>query len=200
MGEGVIMSKLEFKNNRANVHVNKHVKEKKTTNPKEPVEVYIRDADVTDVNLIFSSWLKSARNIPIAGRCDNSIYYSEHHKLIERLLKRGNTLVACEPKDPGNVYGYLNYETIEGLFVCHYAYIKQTFRGLGILGTLLDKAGHKLDAAGLYTHQTIAAQKLAAKYTLIYHPYILINYSHGDRAQEEPNTDVKTESAEETVE
>jgi len=183
------MSKIEFKNNRQDVRINGVIKEKKTTNPKEAVEVYIREADATDVNLIFSSWLKSARNIPIAGRCDNSIYYSEHHKLIERLLRRGNTLVACEPNDPGNVYGYLNYETIEGLFVCHYAYIKQTFRGLGILGMLLDKAGHRLDAAGLYTHQTIAAQKLAAKYTLIYHPYILINYSHGEKVSEESTSE-----------
>lgn len=141
--------------------------------------ILIRDAEESDVSFIFNSWLRSFRNGALCTHVANSVYFTEHHKILEKLLTRSNVIVACDPADASNVYGWLCFEHVQGVFVVHYAYVKQTFRNLGILNSLLDKTGHDFVNAGLYSHWNFHASKMAANRNLLYHPYILINYDSG---------------------
>jgi hypothetical protein len=140
--------------------------------------ISIREALEGDIPFVFSSWLKSFRTGLITKFVDNNIYFSEQHKVVERLLRRSNTIMAVSPTDPATIYGYLVTERIDGILVVHYGYTKQTFRGMGVLRQLLATIEHDFNRnTGLYTHSTVISARLGIKYNLIYHPYILINYN-----------------------
>lgn len=143
----------------------------------EKLVVKIRQALEGDASFIFNSWLKSFRENGLARPVSNEVYFAEQHKLIERLLKSATTIVACDPKDPAQIFGWACYERVEGIFTLHYVYVKQPFRLLGLTAELLADSGHDFKTAGLFTHWTPAALKLHNKKNLLYHPYILINYS-----------------------
>lgn len=139
-----------------------------------PVE--IRALIDSDLPFIFNSWLKAFRNSKFAAEINQNIYFSEHHKLIERLLKRGKTLVVGAAGDPATVYGYINYEEVQGIFVLHFAYIKHDFRTLGLFKELMKATKHDFSGAGMFTHKLKSASILEHKWNLLYSPYILINY------------------------
>ncbi len=141
------------------------------------IPVSIREAQEGDVSFIFSSWLKSFRTGLVCKKVENTVYFTEHHKLVERLLKRSTTLIASDPEDPATIYGYLCFERIEGLFVLHYVYVKHTFRAMGVMRQLMAATEQDFNTAGLFSHMTIIMERLSLKYNLLYHPYILINYN-----------------------
>jgi GNAT superfamily N-acetyltransferase len=142
----------------------------------DQLQIKIRPALEVDAPFIFNSWLRSFRENGLARPVNNEIYYSEQHKLIEKLLKRCTVSVACDPNDPTSIYGYICHEKIDGIFVLHYVYVKHPFRSLGLAKTLLLETKHNTDHAALYTHTTAAAVKLQQKFNMLYHPYLLINY------------------------
>ena len=84
-------------------------------------------------------------------------------------------LVACNPSDPSQLYGYILAGEEEGVIVIHFLYVKHTFRNMGIGKTLLDAVGHSSDNAAVYTHHTRMADRLSSKYNLVYHPYLLFD-------------------------
>lgn len=140
--------------------------------------ISIREANEGDLHFVFSSWLKSYRSSGWGCKfVDNTIYFTEQHKLVERLLKRCTTLIATDPADPATIYGYVVFEKIDGILVFHYCYTKHTFRAMGVLRQLLKSMDHDWNMAGLYTHMTKLFDRLSLKYNLVYHPYILVNYN-----------------------
>lgn len=138
--------------------------------------VAIRDAQEGDVPFIFNSWLQSFRKGSFSKFVDNKIYFSEQHKLVERLLRRSTVKMAVDPNEPATIYGYTVYETIEGLLTVHYCYTKHTFRAMGVQRQLLKNIEHDYSTAALYSHNTIIGARIAPRYNLVYHPYILLNY------------------------
>ncbi|MBV6514133.1 MAG: hypothetical protein FMNOHCHN_03723 [Ignavibacteriaceae bacterium] len=139
------------------------------------VQVKIRPASQEDVPFIFASWLKSYRDSFLVRDVGNEVYYNGHHKVIERLLQRGTSLIACASDDPSQIYGYLVYETISNITVFHFGYTKHSYRRLGILKALIEATGHNLELGSCYTHQTRIGAKIAEKHKSVYHPYIFIN-------------------------
>jgi hypothetical protein len=143
----------------------------------EQLPIKLRAALEADAAFIFNSWLRSYRFGDLAKNCDNAVYFSEHHKLIEGLLKRCKTVIACASDNPADIYGYICYEQVEGILVMHYCYVKHSFRNMGIARELMVEAGHdRNQSAALFTHFTEPCRKLQAKLNLVYHPYILLNY------------------------
>lgn len=151
--------------------------------------VVIRDAVEADVPFIFNSWLKSFRNGSFPKGTDNSIYFTEQHKLIERLLKTCSVKIAADPKDPQNIFGYIVFEQIDGIWVFHYAYTKHSFRALGVARELARSLDHDFNTAAICSHHTFLAERICPKYNLIYHPYILINYN--DKPKQESSLPVE---------
>ena len=94
--------------------------------------IKLRNANSEDVSFVFNSWLKSYRNALACKNVPNEIYFNEHHKLIERLVKDNKVVVACSETDANELYGYIVAGQSEGIFVLHYIYVKHSFRNMGI--------------------------------------------------------------------
>lgn len=137
-------------------------------------KVRIRKATEADVPFIFSSWLRSYRTSRFAGEMNNTIYFSEHHKVIQRLLQSCEVYIACSEKDGTDIYGWICAERVQGIFCLHFVYVKHTYRNLGIGKMLLNAYAHEPGLASVYTHQTVMALRLAAKFNMTYSPYIAL--------------------------
>ena len=137
--------------------------------------INLRTATAEDVPFIFNSWLKSYRNSHFCKLVVNEIYYNEHHKVIERLIKKSKVIVACNRDDENQLYGYIVADEVEGFFALHYIYVKHSFRNMGIGEALLNSFEHDPSVASIYSHHTRLCDKLAPKYSMVYHPYLLIN-------------------------
>jgi len=150
---------------------------------KKMKNVRLRAANDEDLPFIFNSWLKSFRDSSFARDIPSTIYFTDHHKVIERLLKTSVVMISCNEEDPSQLYGYAVGSQEDGIFVLHFIYVKYTFRNLGIGTLLLTSFGHTGESASVYTHRNNLATKLAAKYNFIYHPYLMFS--------EEKEQDVK---------
>ena len=103
--------------------------------------VAIRPADSGDVGLIYSSWLKSywdARPPALRG-VPREVFFSDHghHGVITRLLPRSSVLVACEPEDPSEIYGWL----CASPRALHYVYVKELWRRKHVATRLINAIG-----------------------------------------------------------
>jgi hypothetical protein len=140
----------------------------------EELPIAIRKAAPSDISFIFSSWLKSFRDSRFASAITTTIYYTEHHKVVERLLKTCDVYVACNPKDGTELFGYICAEKVDGILVVHYIYVKNTYRQLGLAKTLLNQFSHNPSAAAIFTHNTRASEKLASRFNFVYSPYLAL--------------------------
>lgn len=141
----------------------------------EQLPILLRPANSEDVGFIFNAWLKNFRNSEFANDMPNEIFFSEHHKVIERLLQQYDVVIAANQEDPSQIYGFICAGYTEGVFTLHYVYVKHTFRKMGIAEALLNSFNHDPDCAAIYTHKSRSAKHLAKKYNFIYHPYVGLN-------------------------
>jgi GNAT superfamily N-acetyltransferase len=137
--------------------------------------IRLRPATEEDIGFIFNSWLKSYKFSLFAKNITNTIYYAEHHKVIEKLLKNHQTIIACNNDDISQIYGFINAGFVDGIFCLNYIYVKQPFRNLGVGKTLLNSFDHDPSNASVVTHWTRMAERLAPKYNMVYHPYLMFN-------------------------
>ena len=145
-------------------------------------KVRLRTANDEDLPFIFNSWLKSYRTSHFAEKITNTIYFSDHHKVVENILKDSVAMIACNADDPTQMYGYAVGSQTDGIFVLHFIYVKHTFRSMGIGTLLLESYGFDVENASVYTHHTRVAEKLAAKYNFVYHPYLMfVGESNGSK-------------------
>ena len=135
--------------------------------------IRLRSSVKEDLPFIYNSWLKSYRFSHFGEKITNTIYFTDHHKVLENLIKQSEVLIACNGEDPSQVYGYVVGGDVDGISLLHFIYVKHTFRNMGVGKTLLDALGHDKEKAGVYTHHTRMADKLAAKYNFVYHPYLM---------------------------
>lgn len=142
--------------------------------------ILVRQATQGDVNFIFNSWLKSAHgNLPKLTEIPHNIFYSEHHKLLEKILRRCTVLIACDKNDQTVIYGYIVAEIIYGFPVIHYVYVKQPFRRLGIAKMLLNCLETNNDSVIFTSHISKSFNAhLSNKRHFIYNPYLLHEYSN----------------------
>lgn len=143
---------------------------------KQNLPIRIRPVIDVDIPFIFNSWLKCFRESGLMIRSvPNTIYFANHHKILQKLAQRAKIYVADNPKDPSQLYGYICGEYIDGIFVIHFIYVKHRFRRLGIGKTLLNAFNHDLKTAACCSHLTSMGEKLLFKYTnIIYHPYTIL--------------------------
>lgn len=97
--------------------------------------ITLRAGESGDVNFVMNSWLKSCRKTYKTISADD--YYRDYGQLCERLLRAANCLVACDNEDPTFIHGYLVYTMKGEIPVVHWAYVKDSFRKLGIFKTML---------------------------------------------------------------
>lgn len=153
--------------------------------PEKSVPIRIRPATEIDVPFIFNSWLKSYRGDNFAKGITTTIYFNEHHKVIEELLKTCTVLIAANHDNPQDIFGYVCAERIDGVFVIHFAYTKQTYRRLGVIKALFNELGHDFTTAALFTHQTKYSDRLGPGRNLVYSPYIALTKEYRNKGQKD---------------
>lgn len=138
----------------------------------EKLPILFRDPHPADLNFIFNSWLQSFKGSKVLDHISQEFYYQGQHQVIERILRQANIKMLVNSEQTEDIYGYIIFEEIEGIFVMHYAYLKQTFRYLGLFRRMLNefKPG---EGAGFYTHNSKCAYYVGQKFNLFYNPYIL---------------------------
>lgn len=131
-----------------------------------PLALY-RTGEAGDEAFVYSSWLKSYAKALGGTAGPRAAYFASQHERIERLLARPGTqvLVACDPSDAREVWGYVVLEVRPQGNVVHWAYVKQMFRRFGFGTELLRRA-----APVQHSHQTAAGLKLAARFSSTYAP------------------------------
>jgi hypothetical protein len=153
----------------------------------------LRSITPRDVALITHSWLSNYRKSWHVKGVSNDVYYGWHHRVLEELLPRATTIVACDPSDLDTVYGWVCAEVIDDLLVIHYVYVKSLVKALegpggkrkgwGV-GSMLIKelVKYNPNCRGIiYTHETAAGRDFMRRlwekgdlpHEPLYHPYYL---------------------------
>lgn len=131
----------------------------------EKLDFIIRKAKPEDVDYITATWLNS-----VYEQCKRdmkkSVFMPNHNKLIKERLPLMRCLVACNPEDQDQIYGYIVFNRPS---VVHFAYTKGVFRKLGVFKKLLDAAEIKKDIEA--THKGPMFKTLESKLTLVFNPY-----------------------------
>jgi hypothetical protein len=91
--------------------------------------IKIRELRPEDESFIYSTWLKSFKNSKYTGPIPNHLYWPFYSEVIKYLLGRCKTLVACNPENEKQVFGYIVYEDEN---IIHWVYVKRDFRRWGI--------------------------------------------------------------------
>ena len=143
-------------------------------------QVTYRAPTQDDVGFIYNSWLKSHRgNSAWARDMPAQVYFSNHKKVLAKLLEGSGILVACNPENTEQIFGYGVYQpTTGGVTVLHYVYVKHPYRRLGIGGdivqTILRLSGHDMELPAVASHVTgLWSQVLKDKWHMIYNPYVI---------------------------
>ena len=110
----------------------------------------IRPFKASDTNMVLSAWAHSFYRSHAAGPLSWPIYYQAYASQIQLLLNSCITLVACNPEDEEQIFGFLCYEPTVSVIVrgaeikcpaIHYLYTKRIFHHYGVAKELLTAAG-----------------------------------------------------------
>jgi GNAT superfamily N-acetyltransferase len=138
--------------------------------------IRIRSISDSDVSFVFNSWLRSFKGSPKYKHVENTIFYQNHHKIVQQCILRSQVLLACDENDLSQILGYIVADRIDDILTVHYVYVKQAFRGLGIASMLLKEVGYDKKIATIYTHATEFGLKLCRNTNFVFHPYIVLDY------------------------
>ncbi len=130
-------------------------------------QIMLRELEKDDESFIYSSWLRSYRSSPISTHMINDIYFDNHKKIIEELLSKANVIIACNPEDPSQIYGFICYEDT----TVHYLYVKYPFRKMGLGRYLFDSVCSDATLTIITHYNSNVKSKLND--SLIYNPYLL---------------------------
>jgi hypothetical protein len=136
----------------------------------------VRQATPDDVSFVFSSWLKSFRDAATVKGVPSGLYYPAQHAVIEGILQRQccTALVACDPQDPSQIYGYVVAEYVGEGLVIHFTYTKFNMRNLGIAKALVTTLVVPTIKFVQFSHRTRAVDTLDSKLTaagFVFNPY-----------------------------
>ena len=129
--------------------------------------VALRPKQADDESFIYSSWLRSYRSSPIVTHMNNDVYYDNHKLVIKKLLEISDVMIACNPEDPDQIYGFICYEP----GIIHYLYVKYPFRKMGLAKYLLSSIPS--DATKIIITHLTSSVKSRLNDEMIYNPYIL---------------------------
>jgi hypothetical protein len=138
-------------------------------------QVKIREAIPTDINFIYSCWLRSYRNDSDIGlSVTKTVFFDSYQQIIDGILNRSTTkvFVACKPDEPTTIFGFLVAES--SVKILHYCFIKDAFRGFGLANLLFQEAF--LDSKKsevIITHKTYTCKSLCDCF--LYNPFNLFS-------------------------
>jgi len=144
----------------------------------------IRPSVPADEPVIYSHWIECQSRQRPFSKLDTNWHAAGQHALIERLLKRTRVMVACDPRDPDQIYGYL----VTGRpRVLYWIYVKMDFRRGAVATRLLR---HVFDDLGTkpieFTTRTCAILHHRDRWRLEYQSHYLCEESWRHKAEAQP--------------
>ena len=131
------------------------------------INIILRAQMPNDFPFIHRSWLKSFHPKAVLWK----IYSSYHSKVIKRILEKATVVIAVNPKDDDQIFGFICYEPD----VLHYCYVKEVFRNQQIGQRLLEVAfGQSEDV--MSSHFTKSLSRLEKGREIYYNPYLIKEY------------------------
>ena len=140
------------------------------------IPVVHRVVQPKDLNLIYSTWLRSYRQQPAARNMSNDTFFYHHKQIIEKILSKPNTVVTiiCSHEDPDHIYGYSVVEKYNGAAIIHYVYVKHSYRKLGLAKDVLTQSIPNLGSTLTFvTHESRNHSKLKDKFNIEFNPYLI---------------------------
>lgn len=140
----------------------------------EDLPIRIREAIQPDIPFVYSSWLHQHSHSAFASGVSKSTFFSNHRRIIDKLIQKTDIYVACDAADTSVMYGFICGEVHEWPLV-HYIYVKKNFRGYGIARLLLEQLGWSPEKEVVSSHFFAAKPLRIAGKKVLYNPYILHN-------------------------
>lgn len=141
-----------------------------------PFDAAFREAGEGDIGFVVHSWLESMHDgCTWLGKCRFGRYKPAMRRTIHRALARSTVLVACMPDDPSHLVGFVVAERVGHVAVCHYVYVRQTRRKVGLARELARQALERLglERWGEYTCDTRVGVQQANKRGVDFAPFTL---------------------------
>lgn len=131
----------------------------------------IRQAEPSDIDFIYATFLKSFHYDSWTKSIAKSIYFDNYKRVVDHILSNSEIKVACKKEDENVIFGYFIFDSNEG--VAHYMFIKEQFRRFGIAKSLFENAFHA-DANVDCTHKTRMSLPIyRTKTNLVFNPFHL---------------------------
>jgi len=126
----------------------------------------------SDEAFVYNAWLKSYKDSPWGKPLINDIFFTNHKEIVKKLLDSSEVLLAVNPEDPDQIYGFAVIEKSPRVSIIHYVYVKYNFRKLGLARDLVETLEPMAYKVKFVTHvpRDIAILK---KFNLVFNPYIL---------------------------
>lgn len=125
----------------------------------------IRQGRVSDVPFLCSSYVRSLLNQRPWSAGERNWMAASAALLAARMLGRAVVLVAADPKDPDQIYGWIAADATGRIL--YYTYVKAAFRGAGVGTALMLAAFGDLGSPVRCAHWTDGARKLERRWNLV---------------------------------
>lgn len=122
----------------------------------------IRPATGEHTNAVLDTWLRSMRTDADNAHMSNEVYYAIERPRVIRMLERSRVLVAANPADDWQIYGWIAASGDR----MHFVYTKYPYRRASIASRLFDAAGKPSVA----THAGKNFDVLRARWLLSFDP------------------------------
>lgn len=135
----------------------------------------LRPAGPADLGFVLNSWLKCLANkkCPDFHGCPHEIFYPRMESLAKHLLTVKECYCVVTTHDPAYIVGWVCFERLgEGLNVIHFAYVKQVYRRMGILRSMVD--GLNLSDGLMFTQRGTYGIDVAPRLNAVFNPFLLM--------------------------
>lgn len=97
----------------------------------------------------------------------DTVYFDGHSAFLRRLAPHVQCIVACNPEDQDQIFGYIVYQLPQ----LHFVYVKSAYQKLGIGFSLMEKSGWVADENKQFSHYTHQFQKFINRFKPKFNPY-----------------------------
>lgn len=141
----------------------------------ESLPVIVRPANQDDYGYLLASFTRELHKVIPYNFIPNPIFFPYYTKLLNLLLSKSQTLVACIDDNPNDIVGYLIAQPYnQDNIILHWCQTKAIFRRLGVAQVLLESFDHDYQKKNLVcSHYFNLFKQLKNKYNLIFDPTIL---------------------------
>ena len=131
--------------------------------------------EIADYGYILATWSRGYHKVHPFNFIPNQIYVPQQTKVINNVLERCNTLVACIDDSPDDIVGYLITQPFGEDLIVHWSNVKSNYRRFGVMKTLLNKSNAD-NKTLLCSHYFDLFKQLKDRYHLVYDPSSLKEY------------------------